>query len=318
METINRTERLPVTNRLSEGAASTKKLTLKCVSGALNGKSYSLFGALYINADSARNSVRCEKAPNGSGICCKIVSENGRAQLTDMGAVPGTFLNGVKVEPNLPYPLPVGSSFSVGSPDQIFVITEDVSRPKKRLLPIVLIGAAVLLLAAVITVFLLIKNAPAYTGVTGTAFAIPEAGFANFALDGVKQTGTAKSRNDVGGYGYPAEKMFSVSLGTDRFAAWYFNGLPTPWAQDASFDLSVLNDIDHGNWIGANCDGTNVYYTFGEYAEFENCGSFEDASLTLLELSGDEITFYFYVKTNKDGESHTLEGVGRAVLMPVT
>lgn len=302
-------------NQAPVTASIQSNLTLKCVGGVLNGKSCPISGGISIGSDAALCNVVYPKGEPGiSGVHCKITSANGQAQLIDTESSAGTFINGVPILPNMPYSIPVGGSFCVGSPNNVFIVAEEASRPKKRLLPIVLIGAAVLLLAAVITVFLLIKNAPAYTGITGTAFAMPEAGFANFALDGVKQTGTARTRNDVGGYGYPAEKMFSVSLGTDRFVAWYFNSLPTPWVEETSVPFSTLSDIDQGNWIGTNCDGTNIYYSLGEYAEFENCGSFEDASLTLLELNGDEITFYFYVSmTNFNGESHILEGVAHAV-----
>ncbi len=165
--------------------------------------------------------------------------------------------------------------------------------------------------AAVILFFLLGRKT--YTGVTGKAFTIPDAGFANLVFDGNEQTNKAKYATNHEGHGWgrdEADKHLSVSLGEDRFIAWDINTSSVLWEAGASFGLKELSDADRENWISAICDEVNYCYSLGDGLEF-----FDEANLTVLELNGDKIAFYFYLRLrNNIGESHTREGVGRAAL----
>ena len=110
---------VPATTYIKSG------LTLKCVGGALNGSSYSIEDTLCIGSNYALcNVIYPENTPGISSMHCKITVAGGQAQLTDMGSYGGTFINGVQILPNVPYPMPVGSSFYVGSPENAFIITE--------------------------------------------------------------------------------------------------------------------------------------------------------------------------------------------------
>lgn len=292
---------------------------LKCVGGALNGKSYPIADGFCIGTDAARcKAVYPGNEPGIGAVHCQITPKaDGGIQLTGTDASAETFINGVAILPNVPYSMPVGSSFAVGSLNNIFIVAESVVRPKKTFGWVLPAAAGVLAAGAAAVILLFTFGKETYTGVTGKSFAIPEAGSANLVLDGKAQTGKARYASEIGGYGFGAEKILSVSMGTDRFVSWYINSLPTPLEPGASFLLADLSNVENYNWIGTICDETNVYYSIGEYLSFENCGSFEDASLTVLAQNGEEITFYFYLKmTNCAGESHTIEGVAHTAAEP--
>lgn len=100
-------------------------LTLRCVGGTLNGNSYPIADNLCIGRNPALcNVVFPEGEPGVSNIHCKITQTNGQVQLTDMGSSAGTYINGVQILPNVPYPMPSGSSFYLGSPANTFIIAE--------------------------------------------------------------------------------------------------------------------------------------------------------------------------------------------------
>lgn len=100
-------------------------LTLKCIGGTLNGSSYPITDTLCIGRNAALcNIIYPVGEPGVSGMHCKVTPANGQAQITDVGSSAGTFINGVQILPNVPYPMPAGSSFYIGSPENTFVITE--------------------------------------------------------------------------------------------------------------------------------------------------------------------------------------------------
>lgn len=100
-------------------------LTLKCVDGTLNGSSYPIADTLCIGRNPALcNIIYPQSEPGVSGMHCKITIVNGQVQLTDAGSSAGTFINGVRILPKVPYQMSVGSSFYIGSPKNTFIITE--------------------------------------------------------------------------------------------------------------------------------------------------------------------------------------------------
>lgn len=115
----------PDINQVSVTTFIQTNLTLKCVDGTMNGNSYPIAGTLCIGRNAALcNIIYPEGEPGVSGMHCKIIPVNGQVQLTDMGSSAGTFINGVRVLPNVSYPMPPGSSFYIGSPKNTFIITE--------------------------------------------------------------------------------------------------------------------------------------------------------------------------------------------------
>lgn len=311
-------------------AGTQPNLVLKCVGGTLNGKSCPISGDLFIGTNAAFcNVLYPEGEPGICGIHCKITAVNGQAQLFDIDSS-RTFINGVQLLPNVPYSMPIGSSFYIGTPNNVFIIaenapsseapvpfvhTENIPQPKKRFLWIAIVSAVAVIAAAVILFLLFGKNRDTYTGVTGKAFAIPNVGFANLVFDGKEQTNTARYRANLSEYGWGRQeesKHLSVSLGEDRFIAWEINPSHLPLETGASFNLADLGymTIDNWNWISTICDGTDYYDSLGE-----NSACFDETTLTVLELDGDEIIFYFYLKLrNHDGVRHTIEGVAHSVL----
>lgn len=151
---------------------------LKCVGGTLNGKSYPISDVLCIGTNAAFCSVLYpEGEPGICGIHCKISPSNGQAQLVDADSG-GTFINGVPILPNAPYSMPVGSSFTVGSPKNIFIIAENTPSaqqpaplavtgnppPAKKRFPwIAVVSAVAVIAAAVFVVFFLNKEKPTMT-----------------------------------------------------------------------------------------------------------------------------------------------------------
>lgn len=166
-----------------------------------------------------------------------------------------------------------------------------------------------------------LPSSETYTGVTGKTFAVPDVGYANLAFDGREQEQNETYYGVKGEGDGPRlnERILGITLEDGIFTEWGyiqwdFDESRLRWEPGVYIDLATFREYpmtsdDYRSSLSFFCNG--IHYSAFDY-------EVDELNLEILNLEGDEITFYFYVKTNKDGESHTLEGVGRAVLMPVT
>jgi hypothetical protein len=84
--------------------------------GQYNTNSFPINDRIAIGRDSSRCSIVFEPNTNGvSGFHCEIVRVGNGLQLIDRGSTYGTFLNGTKLQVNVPADLRVGSSFYLGA-----------------------------------------------------------------------------------------------------------------------------------------------------------------------------------------------------------
>lgn len=101
-------------------------MTLVGQGGAMNGRRFPCQGdSLSMGRDSARCAiVYPDGEPGVSRLHCQLVRQNGRWTLTDMGSAYGTYLNGTKIEADIPYPLRDGDVFYLASQANSFVVEE--------------------------------------------------------------------------------------------------------------------------------------------------------------------------------------------------
>ncbi|MCH5212198.1 MAG: trypsin-like peptidase domain-containing protein [Oscillospiraceae bacterium] len=101
-----------------------KKYYLICTSGPLAGKKYGVTNRAVIGRDSAKcNVVFPVSHPGVSGVHCEVRVDGGTMTLRDCGSTYGTFMaNGTKLTPNDPIVLQSGSSFWLGTKDNMFEV----------------------------------------------------------------------------------------------------------------------------------------------------------------------------------------------------
>lgn len=100
------------------------ELRFQGVSGVFAGQRFAVTPLLRLGRDPARCDFVYPAGTQGvSGLHCMLLYRNGELYIQDLGSTYGTFLSsGVRIAPNQPVPLQVGDTFSLGSPQETFVI----------------------------------------------------------------------------------------------------------------------------------------------------------------------------------------------------
>lgn len=95
-----------------------------CEKGALAGRTFPLGDKIVLGRDPSRCSVVYPTDTKGiSGAHCEIRRAVNGYEIIDLGSTYGTTLGtGQKLTPNVPAPIPAGTYFYLGSPDQLFQI----------------------------------------------------------------------------------------------------------------------------------------------------------------------------------------------------
>ncbi len=94
------------------------------VGGTLNGKRYSVNGAIKVGRDSSRCGIAFPVNTQGvSGVHCEISFVGGACYVKDLGSSYGTFtMDGKKLNPNVPQILKSGDKFYLASPENTFEV----------------------------------------------------------------------------------------------------------------------------------------------------------------------------------------------------
>ena len=99
---------------------------VKCTSGVFEGRMFDVGAALRMGRDPERNDLAFPLGTKGvSAVHCVLQNVSGRIYLRDLGSTFGTFLgDGRQIPPNQPVPLNDGDSFSLGSLNERFTLTD--------------------------------------------------------------------------------------------------------------------------------------------------------------------------------------------------
>ena len=99
-------------------------MKIKGVSGVFNDKEFTVEDSLVIGRKESTCNVVFPKSVEGiSRAHCRIEERKSKATLTDLGSSYGTYLNGDKLEPNVPHILHDGDTFYLGDRSNMFTVT---------------------------------------------------------------------------------------------------------------------------------------------------------------------------------------------------
>ena len=99
---------------------------IQCTSGALSGQRLMIrvSGQLVLGRNGQVCNVVYPDTPGVSGKHCAVWYNNGNLYLQDLGSTHGTFLNGKKLQPNVPVTVRAGDSFALGSQKESFTLVQ--------------------------------------------------------------------------------------------------------------------------------------------------------------------------------------------------
>ncbi len=160
-----------------------------------------------------------------------------------------------------------------------------------------------------------------YTAPSGNVFTIPPAGYAQVLVDGTEEIVPAKYNSSTPTEYNNYDRYIMVFLdgmassSSERNIIYHFNTVVKDWSTGSSLYLdemcSDMNNISIEGYY-------REYLSYlGKYTEFlhstHHQSKFDESELTVIDLSGDELKFYFNLKISPD-DTHTFEGVGHAIL----
>jgi hypothetical protein len=99
------------------------RLALRCTGGEFAGMCVPLEGQVAIGRAPSCQLVYSAGAQGVSATHCVLRPLGVGAELTDLGSSCGTFVNGARVAPNTPVSLREGDSFTLGAPENSFLLT---------------------------------------------------------------------------------------------------------------------------------------------------------------------------------------------------
>ena len=102
-------------------------MEIKGISGQYQGQIIPVNGSIVFGRDPQCCSLLYPVGTDGvSRIHCRLTLEGGKYTLTDLGSSYGTFVNGTKLQPNVPVLLNNGDTFCLGNPGNSFSVSNSV------------------------------------------------------------------------------------------------------------------------------------------------------------------------------------------------
>lgn len=160
-----------------------------------------------------------------------------------------------------------------------------------------------------------------YTAPSGNVFTIPSEGYAQVLVDGTEETVPVKynSHEPTDANNYDRYIMVyldgNASSSSERNIIYSVNTEVKDWSKGSSLYLDEMcSDMNHIDVEGYYREYLSYLGTYSEFLHSTHSKSkFDESELTVIDLSGDELKFYFKLKISPD-DTHTFEGVGHAVL----
>lgn len=111
-------------NKPGKASSTDNGLRLQGVSGAFAGRRFAIHGSIRIGRDPQSQIAYPGNTQGISGRHCELILKDGVVYLQDVGSTYGTFVNGIRIQPNQPIVLRAGETFYLAQPQECFVLVD--------------------------------------------------------------------------------------------------------------------------------------------------------------------------------------------------